>query len=331
MPMKVLCVLNPRAAAGLALERWPAVAALLTRLGATFDLLASTPGIPMADEVCDALERMPQVDGVVGIGGDGTHFAAINGLMRFRQRHPEGTLPPYCFVALGTGNDIAKSLGICVGDASSERDLRRAVSTVVHGADYRLDLGIINGLYFADALTVGLDSAILKERNISKRLLEKIPGLRFLTRGRFLYTLSTGTRFFREQPVQGAITVDDRLWYEGPMLNVVINNTRIYAGGFDFSVDAYADDGLLDVVLFTGYTDYLARYLMAIRHNPDRILTLSQELLKRSQQVQGRRIGIRLQKPQPAQVDGEELPAGESFDVSVLPRAIHIKTPAEPV
>jgi diacylglycerol kinase family enzyme len=329
--MKVLCVLNPRAAGGLALERWPAVAALLTRLGATYDLLASTPGVPLAEEVCGALEHMAPVDGVVGIGGDGTHFAAINGLMRFRQRHPEATLPPYSFVALGTGNDIAKSLGIRIEDAFSTRDLQRAVSTVIHGADYRLDLGVIDGLYFADALTVGLDSAILQERNISKRLLEGIPWLRFLTRGRFLYTLSTGQRFFREQPVQGTITVDDRVWYEGPMLNVVVNNTRIYAGGFDFSMDAYADDGLLDVVLFTGHTDYLARYLMAIRRNPDHIRSLSEELSKRAQQVQGRRIGIKLQQPQPAQVDGEELPAGDHFEVCVLPRAIHIKTPAEPV
>lgn len=329
--MKVLCVLNPHAASGLAMDRWPAVAALLTRLGATYELLASTPGSPLVDELCSALERIAPVDGVVGIGGDGTHFAAINGMMRFRQRHPDAILPPYSFVALGTGNDIAKSLGIRVEDAFSTRDLRRAVSTVIHGADYYLDLGVIDGRYFADALTVGLDSAILQERNISKRLLEKIPGLRYLARGRFLYTLSTGTRFFREQPVRGTITVDGRLWHEGPMLNVVINNTRIYAGGFDFSADAYADDGLLDVVLFTGHTDYLARYLMAIRHDPDRVLTMSEELLKRSQQVQGKHIEIRLEQPQPAQVDGEELPAGDHFEVGVLPRALHIKTSAEPV
>lgn len=329
--MKVLCVLNPRAAGGLAMENWPAISGLLDRLGVTHDLLAAVSGRPLADQLDDALAAAPDMDVVAGIGGDGTHFSAINGLMRYRQRHPDRPLPPYAFIAVGTGNDIAKSLGIRIGDAFSPRELRRAVSTAVHGADYRLDLGVIGGLYFADALTVGLDSAILHERNVNKRLLERIPVLRHLVRGRFLYTLSTGSRFFREQPVDAEITVDGRPWYAGPMLNVVINNTRIYGGGFDFSLEAYADDGLLDVVLFTGHTDYLARYVLAIRQNSDRIRELSEELSKRSQQAQGRHIVIRLSRPLPAQVDGEELPDGDRFEVGVVRQALLIKTPAEPV
>ncbi len=328
--MKVLCVLNPHAAGGLAMDTWPAVSSLLNRLGVSYELLAAAHDVPLADQLCAALERLPDIGAVTGIGGDGTHFAAINGLMQFRRRHPDKPLPPYAFIAVGTGNDIAKSLGIRLGDALSGRELRRAVSTIVHGADYRLDVGIINGLYFADALTVGLDSAILKERNAGKRLLERIPLLRHLARGRLLYTLSMGARFFREPTVRAEITVDGRAWYAGPVLNVVVNNTRIYAGDFDFSLNAYADDGLLDVALFTGHTDYLARYLLAIRGNPDRLRELSEDISKRAQHVQGREIVIRLSQAVQAQVDGEELPAGDRFEVGVVPRAILIKTPAEP-
>lgn len=328
--MKVLCVLNPRAAGGLAMETWPAVASLLNRLGVSYELLAAVHDVPLTDQICAALERFPDIGVVAGLGGDGTHSAAINGLMRYRSRHPEKPLPSYAFIAVGTGNDIAKSLGIRLEDALSGRELRRAVSTIVHGADYRLDLGVINGLYFADALTVGLDSAILRERNSSKRLLERIPVLRHLARGRFLYTLSMGARLFREQTVRAEITVDGRTWYAGPVLNVVVNNTRIYGGDFDFSLDAYADDGLLDVAMFTGHTDYLARYLLAIRRNPDRVRELSEDISKRAQRVQGREIAIRLSRAVPAQVDGEELPAGDRFEVTVVPRAIPIKTPAEP-
>ena len=328
--MKVLCVLNPRAAGGLAMETWPAVASLLNRLGVSYELLAAALDVPLPDQICAAIERFPDIGAVAGLGGDGTHSAAINGLMRYRSRHPEKPLPPYAFIAVGTGNDIAKSLGIRLGDTLSGRELRRAVSTIVHGADYRLDLGVIDGLYFADALTVGLDSAILRERNTNKRLLERIPILRHLARGRFLYTLSMGARLFREQTAEAEITVDGRAWYAGPVLNVVVNNTRIYGGDFDFSLDAYADDGLLDVAMFTGHTDYLARYLLAIRRNPDRVRELSEDISKRAQHVQGREIAIRLSRAVPAQVDGEELPAGDRFEVSVVPRAIPIKTPAEP-
>ncbi len=329
--MNVLCVLNPRAAGGLAMESWPVVSDLFRRMGVSVDLLAAVPDQPMVEQVSDKLERSPVFDAVAGIGGDGTHSAVINGLMRFGGRHPNVQLPPYGFIALGTGNDIAKSLGIRTEDVLTTRDLRRAVSTIVHGADYRLDLGVIGGVYFADALTVGLDSAILRERNMSKRLLEGIPVLRRLARGRFLYTLSMGSRFFREQTVQAEITVDGRPWYAGPMLNVVVNNTRIYAGDFDFSMDAYADDGRLDVVLFTAHTDYLARYLLAMRRNPDRVRELSEELSKRARHVQGREISVRLSQALCAQVDGEELPAGDTFELRVAPRALLIKTPAEPV
>ena len=199
----------------------------------------------------------------------------------------------------------------------------------MHGADYGLDLGTIGDLYFADALTIGLDSRILRERNTSKRLIERIPVVRNLVRGRFLYTLSLGSRFFRQDLVESEVEVDGKVWYQGAMLNLVVNNTRIYAGDFDFSADAYADDGLLDVVLFTAHTDYLARYLLAIRHNPARVRELSDDLHRRSMHTQGRRLTIRLSRSEPAQVDGEEFPGGTTFNVGVVQRALRIKIPAE--
>lgn len=329
--MKVLCVLNPGASAGRALKMWPEVAELLTRLGADFELLASSQGAPLKQQVIDHLKAAGSAAyGVVaGIGGDGTHAGIINGLMAW---HDETgfPLPRYAFIPLGTGNDIAKSLGIRVQDEASSRDLRRAVSTIIHGADYCLDLGVINGLYFADALTVGLDSRILCERNNQKRAIERIPLVKYLARGRFLYTLSLGSRFFQHAPVEGEILVDGTSWYKGRLINVVVNNTRIYAGDFDFSTNAYPDDGLLDVVLFNAHADYLARYLLAIRHNPDKIRDLSADLHRRSMHVQGRRIEIRLEQSEPAQADGEELPGAAAFEIGVVPRALPIKTPAEP-
>ncbi len=331
--MQVLCILNPEAAGGAARERWRDIAALIERLGAGHDLLEVRSGVPLAGQVLERLEGtdLGRYCAIAGIGGDGTHSAILNGLMTYRNRGPERTLPPYAFIPMGTGNDIAKSLGIRIRDEFSARDLRRAVSAIVHGADYALDLGIINGLYFADALTVGLDSGILRERNARKRRIQNIPVLRHMARGRMLYTFSFGARLFRHDCARVGVTVDGQSWYEGPMINLVVNNTRIYAGDFDFSANAYADDGLLDVVLFADQADYLARYLLAIRHNPDRLRELSDDLTQRARHVQGRQIRIRVDRPQPAQADGEELPDGAEFDVGVVRQALRIKIPAEPV
>jgi diacylglycerol kinase family enzyme len=112
--------------------------------------------------------------------------------------------------------------------------------------------------------------------------MERIPFLKYLARGRLLYTVSLGARFFVHEPVETEVKVDGQVWYKGMMINLVVNNTRIYAGDFDFSIDAYPDDGLLDIVLFTDHADYLTRYLLAIRHNPDKIREYSDELHRRS-------------------------------------------------
>ena len=331
--MNVLCVLNPGAAGGAAAKLWPDVAGQLQRLGATFDLLTLRDKSPLRGQVVSRLESAPpgHYGMVAGIGGDGTHSGIINGLMEYGAGPGRPPRPRYAFVPLGTGNDIAKSLGIRICDDFSARDLRRAVSTLVHGADYCLDLGVINGLYFADALTVGLDSRILIERNRQKRAMERIPWVRGLARGRFLYTVSWGSRFLQQAPVDGEIVVDGTSWYRGRFINVVINNTRIYAGDFDFCVNAYPDDGLLDVVLFNAHADYLTRYLLAIRHNPDKLRELSDDLHRRSMHIQGRTIEIHLDRPEPAQADGEVLAAASDFSVGVVPGALSIKTPAEPL
>lgn len=331
--MKVLCVLNPSAAGGAASERWGDVAELIERLGGHVELLTTKAGVSLAGQVHTHLERNDpsRYDAIAGIGGDGTHSGIINGLMGFRNEHSGQVLPPYAFIPMGTGNDIAKSLGIRIRDEYSARDLRRAVSAILHGADYALDLGVIGGLYFADALTVGLDSSVLHERNANKRMIERIPILRYAARGRLLYTFSLGSRLFRHDLVEAEVVVDGDVWYSGPMINLVVNNTRIYAGDFDFSSNAYADDGLLDVVLFTDQADYLGRYLMAMRHNPSRLRELSEDLTRRARHVQGRHILIKVGRPQPAQVDGEEYPERREFEVGVVAQALRIKTPVEPI
>ncbi len=331
--MKVLCILNPSAAGGEAARLWPDVAELLNRQHVDFELLTSQEGRPLRDQVVEHLTVAGEgaYDVVAGIGGDGTHAGVINGLMTFQAVRPAGYVPTYAFIPMGTGNDIAKSLGIRLRDEVSARDLRRAVSTIAHGADYRMDLGLINGTYFADALTIGLDSRILKERNVSKRKIEKIPLLKFLGRGRLLYSVSLGSRFFMHEPVEAEVVVDGTSWYKGKMINVIINNTRIYAGDFDFSMEAYPDDGMLDVVLFTDHKDYLTRYLLAVRHNPDKIREFSDELHRRSLHIQGAKVEVRLAQNEHAQMDGEEFPDDSLFRVTVVPRALAIKTPAEPM
>ena len=329
--MKVLCALNPAAAGGTALQRWPQLASFIESFNARYELLADQES-PISEQLLSRLQNKGVEDlaAIAGIGGDGTHFALVNALMRYSKENPKACLPPYALIPLGTANDIAKSFGLRAREDFFVSDLRRAVSTIFHGADYKLDLGLLNDSYFVDAFTIGLDPRILRERNVHKSRLSGIPLLKYFGRGYPLYAWCTGVHFLKHKPFEVVVRVDGMPWYSGPAFNLIINNTRIYAGEFDFCADAYGNDGLLDAVVFTGHRDYLTKYLLAIRHNPQRIRKLVNTIDQHASHTQGKQIDIQLADVEPAQLDGEEIPADTSFRVTVVPAAIHIKTPAEP-
>ncbi len=328
--MKVLCVLNPSSAGGAALERWPQVASLIESFGSQYELLAEKS--PIDQQLLDRLNSCAPSEfcAVAGIGGDGTHSALINALMRFKAEFPDFVVPPYVLLPMGTGNDIAKSFGLTARENFFVSDLRRSVASIFYGADFSIDLGQFGDSYFVDAFTIGLDPQILRERNLAKGLMSRIPILKWFTRGYPIYAWSTGKSFLRHQPMQATVEVDGKPWYSGLALNIVINNTRIYGGEFDFCHDAYANDGLLDVAVFTGHRDYFAKYVLAIRHNPQGIKRLTKKINRSSTHTQGKRIHVALHAEEHAQLDGEELSTSASFKIGIVPSAIHIKIPVEP-
>ena len=330
-PIHILCVLNPTAGSGIALQRWPKIAALLESFQISYELLAAQDATPDL-QVSRRLEQNgPQsYAAIAGIGGDGTHSAVINGLMRYRSAHADRALPPYVLIPTGTGNDMAKSFGLTARDVFFVGDLRRAVAAIRYGADYWMDLGCLDGIYFVNALTVGLDSNILREHNRRKQKMARVPVMRRILKGNLLYAWCVGARFWRQHSLNAEITIDGRPWYAGPIINLVINNTRNYGGEFVICPDAYANDGLLDVVVFTGHTDYLAKYFLAFRNQPLQIHRLAERLSKVSAYARGQLVEVRLSRPEAVQYDGEELPASDRFQVRVAPRALHLKIPAEP-
>jgi len=326
----VLCVLNPTAGNGFCRQRWPKIASLMESFDIDYEIL-----IIDDDQLAAALfarfktNDPGKYDVVCGIGGDGTHSQVINALMRFKHEAPAKPLPPYALIPCGTGNDIAKSFGLTTREDFFVDDLRRAVAAIRYGADYYLDLGKMNGLYFVDALTIGLDSHILREHNRQKEEITKYPLLRQVFRGNLLYTWCLGLRFLRHASIEAAIRVDGREWYRGRIVNLVVNNTRVYGGEFVICPDSFANDGLLDVVVFAGHYDYLAKYLLSFRTNPREIRRMAEPLMKESTYIQGRKIEVSLSRKEAAQYDGEVLPSCDKFEVEVVPRAIQIKLPVE--
>jgi YegS/Rv2252/BmrU family lipid kinase len=327
----ILCVLNPVSGNGLGKQLWPKAAALMERIGISHEVL-TVDDRPLPEALLRHFQQkdISGYNAICGMGGDGTHSQIINGLMRYQAQNPGCRLPPYAMIPLGTGNDIAKSFGLTARENLFVSDLSRAVATIRYGADYLLDIGRMGDLYFVDALTVGLDSHVLAEHNRRKAEMAKYPFLSRIVRGDFLYTCCLGLKFWRHASIQAAINVDGKEWYRGPVVNLIVNNTRVYGGEFVICPDSFANDGLFEVVVFAGHYDYLARYMLSLRGNPREIRKMAEKLGTVSSHTQGRRINISLSRRESAQYDGEMLSSGDKFEIEVVPHAIRLKVPAEP-
>ena len=97
----------------------------------------------------ERLVRRAAKDGAHSVlvgGGDGTMTHAVNALAH--RRTILGVLP------LGTGNSFAQSLGL------PTHDLDAAIDTIAGGHVATVDLGSVNGTYFANFATIGLSSEI---------------------------------------------------------------------------------------------------------------------------------------------------------------------------
>ncbi|HEX2807166.1 MAG TPA: diacylglycerol kinase family protein, partial [Kineosporiaceae bacterium] len=151
-----------------------------------------------------------------------------------------GTSTPLGIVAAGTGNDIARGLGLPVGDpARAVGDLVAAIET---GTVHRMDAARCRTLdgadrWFAGVLAAGFD-ALVNERANSWRW----------PRGHLRYDLA----ILRELPVLRArdyrLVLDGRPW-RTPAVMVVVANGTSYGGGMRICPDASTDDGLLDVLV----------------------------------------------------------------------------------
>ena len=176
---------------------------------------------------------------VVLVGGDGSVHTAVATLRRRGELSPDD---PLGLVPLGTGNDLARTLGIPLEPADAARAL-------LHGTPRALDLlvddagGVVVNVVH---LGVGAEAA------------EKATGLKDRL-GKAAYPVGSvlaaagPTGWDLRVEVDGSVVE-----VEGDALMVAVANGRTIGGGASIAPDAAPDDGLLDVVVATS-TGPLAR------------------------------------------------------------------------
>lgn len=212
-------------------------------------------------------------DIVVAAGGDGTINEVVQGLAL--SDSALGCLP------LGTVNVWAREAGY-------SSNVEHAARQMAAGKRVKLDLGSINDRFFLLMAGVGLDGLVTATLGDGKRRKQQLGVLPYITR-----LIRVVPRF------HGAAI---RLEIDGEMrtshaLMVLVANTRLYGGVARPTPHAMADDGFLDVRVFSG-----RRPAHVLRHLIPFLLGSSN---KGSQVVRAERITLQADPPLPIQIDGD--------------------------
>lgn len=178
-----------------------------------------------ADEAFDLLRNRVAagVDGVVALGGDGLLNVALQVV--------GGTGVPLGVVPAGTGNDVARSLGL--DPARPEA----AVARIVAGRTRTIDLGRASGRWFAGVLGSGFDSMVNERANRMT-----------WPRGRQRYNVAIVAELRTFRPIPYTLTLDGVSWSTEAML-VAVGNGPSYGGGMRVCPGADLADGRLDVTV----------------------------------------------------------------------------------
>ena len=245
-------------------------------------------------------------DSVLALGGDGVIHEIANGLMKIApDRRPAlGIIP------MGSGNDYARTLGM------KPNNVEGALAQLVRGHIMPVELGLVNGEYFIETLSFGLDAAIALDTTTRRAHDTSQEGeALFFTSG--LKILSAGSKGYA-----CSISFDGEKPLELRELILAFQVGPTYGGGFKICPDASPTDGkltacynskipsiprLLTLFLFAKKGRHINSNIIKQRHLDRAVVTFSE--------------------PVPVQVDGEELPYADKYEVHVLPKALRVIMP----
>lgn len=226
----IVVATNPQAAFGKNSRAGMQVVSALTSAGYQVTHLEADNYELLNGKVRLALRSSPYA--LVVVGGDGMVSLAVN--------HLAQTSIPFALVASGTGNDLARGLGLPVGNLSQSID---ALVNALSRDPQRIDLGRITSAdttkvrWFACILSAGFDAIVNERANAMRR-----------PQGKSRYIIALLRELFRLKPVRYTLTVDDHTTQEDAML-VSIANNRSMGGGMKVTPQASLRDGVLDVFI----------------------------------------------------------------------------------
>ncbi len=239
---------------------------------------------------------------IVVVGGDGTVHEVVNGILSAGKRVPLG------IVGAGSGNDYAWNT------LNLPRIPAAALEVAFHGTPTLVDAGVMNGTYFANSFSVGLDADIA----VAATWMKKIPAM---SGSRLYYSATLKQLLFGYYRCPWLkVSVDGREQSAQFKRYVLVATTigPAYGAGFRINPKASYSDGLFDICTI----DYapLPRALQLLpvvqkgQHEG-----LPEVTFDRAQWVH-----IESQKPVNVELDGET-GSVTSFEAKILPAALLVR------
>lgn len=237
-------------------------------------------------------------DLVVAAGGDGTVRGCAEALA--------GTGVPLGIIPLGTGNLLARTLGI---PGHPRAALHVALGSAGASQDRTIDLAIADGTPFTAMTGMGLDAAVVSATRLKHHL------------GWLAYAMA-GAVHLALPPVAFTIRMDDAAPVEREARSVVVGNSGLLPGGFTLLPEARIDDGLLDVGVLAPHGPFgwprVATRVLTHSHHQDRHL----------ERFQARKVQITAHSALPRELDGEVVAHGKTLTVTVRPGALMVRVPS---
>jgi diacylglycerol kinase (ATP) len=216
-------VINPVSGQGKGAQIGTHVAGYLNSRGMSYEIIIGRNGIDQADLLQRFLDRIPDCSGVIAVGGDGLLHLVLQKITPAQV--------PLAMIPAGTGNDFVRTLGWSLEDVDA------ILESVLTKKPRSVDLGVVDGEWFAAILSTGFDSIVNERANAMS-----------WPKGPQKYNAAIAIELPRFAPRHYEIVLDDRTISTQAML-IAVANGRSYGGGMLVCPHADISDGYFDVMV----------------------------------------------------------------------------------
>ena len=218
---------------------------------------------------------------IYSVGGDGTLNEVLNGVI--------GTKNMLAVIPAGSGNDFYRTL--------SKMDDEMPL----------IDVGKVNGKYFLNVVSIGIDAEVAKNAEVMKKL--KVPTSQ-------IYNASIVYTFFKYKFKDIEFSVDNTR-SKNKCTILTICNGKMYGGGYKIAPEALLSDGYFDVYIVDKISKPTLPFLLG------KLKKGTHESLKEVHKSKATKSKFKCDYDLVCNVDGEII-IDRKFNIKILPKSLLI-------